>query len=92
MKLLGRSGRLLDLVSPFEGWAAAPTWRAGLTVRAARNRALLVNTMLAVGYSNCQDEYWHYSYGDAAWAVRTGHPFCFYDLVAPPRGSRARQG
>ena len=36
--------------------------------------------MLAAGFSNCRDEYWHYSYGDAGWAVRMGLTECVYGL------------
>jgi len=88
VKLLGSGGRLLDLTSPYKGWAAAPTSVAGLTPRARRNRRLLVGAMLGAGFSNCQDEYWHYSYGDAPWAVRTGNPYCIYGLVQPPGPER----
>ena len=84
VRLRSPSGRLLDLTSPYEGWDAAPTWIAGLTSRAHANRMLMVEAMLAAGFSNCQDEYWHYSYGDAAWAVRTGAPESFYGLVELP--------
>ena len=42
---------------------------------------LLVETMLEVGFSNCRDEWWHYSYGDAGWAVRLGYPSCIYGQV-----------
>ena len=87
VRLLGSSGRLLDVTSPYSGWAAAPTRLPRLSPRARRNRALLVEAMLGAGFSNCQDEYWHYSFGDAAWAVRTGSPYCIYGLVeAPHRG------
>jgi D-alanyl-D-alanine dipeptidase len=41
--------------------------------------------MLGAGFSNCHEEYWHYSFGDAAWALRTGSPYCFYGLIEAPR-------
>ena len=37
--------------------------------------------MLNAGFSNCRDEWWHYSYGDAGWAVRFGLKECFYGLI-----------
>jgi D-alanyl-D-alanine dipeptidase len=37
--------------------------------------------MLGVGFSNCRDEWWHYSYGDAGWAVRLGYSECIYGLA-----------
>ncbi len=45
---------------------------------------ILVEAMLGAGFSNCRDEFWHYSYGDAAWAVRTGAPYCIYGLIELP--------
>jgi D-alanyl-D-alanine dipeptidase len=37
--------------------------------------------MAEAGFSNCYDEWWHWSYGDAGWAVRLGHPQAIYGLV-----------
>jgi D-alanyl-D-alanine dipeptidase len=78
------SGKPLDLTSPFGPWEAPGTFVEGLSPRAHANRMLLHETMLSAGFSNCEEEYWHYSYGDAAWAVRTGAPACIYGLVEPP--------
>jgi hypothetical protein len=59
----------------------------GLSVDARRNRDLLIDTMESVGFSNCVDEYWHYSYGDSAWAVRMGQPVSWYGLIEPSSGA-----
>lgn len=79
--LLDEQGQEVDVVSPLDRFAAARTYTLGLSEEAQRHRTLLVETMLGVGFSNCRDEWWHYSYGDAAWAVRTGRRECFYGLV-----------
>lgn len=42
---------------------------------------MLVDAMLCAGFSNCRDEWWHYSFGDAGWAVRLGFDSCFYGAV-----------
>ena len=42
---------------------------------------MLHDAMVSVGFSNCRDEWWHYSYGDAGWAVRVGEQHCFYGKV-----------
>lgn len=42
---------------------------------------MLHDAMVTVGFSNCRDEWWHYSYGDAGWAVRVGEAQCFYGKV-----------
>ncbi len=82
--LLDEQNEPLDLTAPFERFAASPTWTLGLTEEAARNRFMMVDAMLNVGFSNCRDEYWHYSWGDAGWAVRMGETECVYGLVELP--------
>ena len=80
--LLDKKGEQIDVWSPYvERFHAAPTYTLGLTEEALQNRMMLVETMLAEGFSNCRDEWWHYSFGDAGWAVRTGASECFYGLV-----------
>lgn len=79
--LVGDDCEPIDVTSPYERFQAAPTYAHGLTPAAQANRMLLVETMLGVGFSNCRDEWWHYSYGDAGWAVRLGFPECFYGEV-----------
>jgi zinc D-Ala-D-Ala dipeptidase len=79
--LLDEEGEMIDVSSPFDRFQAAPTFAHGLSLQAHKNRMLLVETMLEVGFSNCRDEWWHYSYGDAGWAVRTGRDECFYGLA-----------
>lgn len=81
VQLLDPKGEEHDVVSPFNRFVAAPTYTLGLSETAQRNRDLLVETMLSVGFSNCRDEWWHYSYGDAGWAVRLDKPNCVYGLV-----------
>jgi len=84
VQLLGESGEPLDMVSPLEHWAAAYTWTDRISPEARTNRMLMVNAMLGAGFSNCREEFWHYSYGDSAWAVRCGLAACPYGLVEPP--------
>jgi D-alanyl-D-alanine dipeptidase len=79
--LVDPEGKELDVVSPFTRFLAAPTASQGLSPVASHNRSILVNAMLGAGFSNCRDEYWHYSFGDAGWAVRTLAPECFYGLA-----------
>ena len=50
-----------------------------------------VQAMLGAGFSNCRDEWWHYSWGDAGWAVRMGETECCYGLVDLPREQYAEQ-
>lgn len=83
--LIDENNEQIDVWSPYEErFQAAPTYTLGLTEEALRNRMMLVETMVSEGFSNCRDEWWHYSYGDAGWAVRTGSSECFYGLVRLP--------
>ena len=86
--LVDIGGRPLDMTSPFTRWDAAYTFIDGLTPTARENRARLYDAMLGAGFSNCRDEWWHWSYGDSAWAVRVGARTACYGLVEPPAGYR----
>jgi D-alanyl-D-alanine dipeptidase len=43
------------------------------------------------GFSNCYDEWWHWSYGDAGWACRLGHSHAIYGLVSDVPEEALRQ-
>lgn len=79
--LLDDQDNPIDVTSPFDRFSAAATYTLGLTETALENRTLLVETLTSVGFSNCRDEYWHYSFGDAGWAVRTGNNTCRYGRI-----------
>ncbi len=79
--LVNQQGEEYDVHSPFGRFGAAPTYSLGLTGEAQKNRTILIEAMLGAGFSNCRDEWWHYSWGDAGWAVRTGETSCVYGLA-----------
>lgn len=79
--LLGEDGKEVDVWSPLTRHQAARTFTLGIGEVEAGLRTALYEAMTSAGFSNCRDEWWHYSYGDAGWAVRVGHPTCFYGLV-----------
>ncbi len=83
--LIDEDNEIVDVTSPYDRFHAAPTYTLDLSESALRNRTLLLNTMLSVGFSNCRDEWWHYSYGDAGWAVRLGYSECIYGLATLDR-------
>ena len=82
--MLDPDGEVVDVSRPFDRFGAAPTYSLGLELKAAEARMILVETMLEAGFSNCRDEWWHYSYGDAGWAVREGLKECHYGLIELP--------
>lgn len=79
--LLHENGEVADVSNPYLRFSAAPTYSLGLEPQALANRMALVHSMLGAGFSNCRDEWWHYSYGDAGWAVRSGAASCPYGLI-----------
>ena len=46
-------------------------------------RALLRGAMARSGLTNYPAEWWHWSYGDQAWAYRGGHPAALYGAIEP---------
>jgi zinc D-Ala-D-Ala dipeptidase len=74
-------GDYVDVSKPYERFSAPATYSIGLDPEAHRHRMMLVEAMLGAGFSNCRDEWWHYSWGDAGWAVRTGVSECPYGMV-----------
>ena len=72
----------LDLISPYEpDEVCAPTILRGLTKTASKNRALLIENLSAAGLTNYTGEWWHWSYGDSGWALRTGAPKAIYGQI-----------
>lgn len=78
-----KDGGFVDLLpQELVDWRMAETasTKVGSEVQIARK--LLLQTMLSVGFSNCSAEYWHYSWGDSAWAVRLRRNECCYGAVS----------
>lgn len=86
-----KDGEAADVWSPFSRFLAAPTYTLGLCPESQFHRDLLVGAMLGAGFSNCRDEWWHYSYGDAGWAVRVGEDTCVYGRLDLPEEAYAEQ-
>ena len=42
------------------------------------NRRLLRSALEQAGFSNYEEEWWHWSYGDSGWALRTNQLYAFY--------------
>jgi len=90
LTIVGPDGEELDMTSTIEEvhWTLAmPTYSKHATPRAAKNRQLLVDVMTSVGFSNYPGEWWHYSYGESAWALRTGAPYAVYGAAENPVNS-----
>jgi zinc D-Ala-D-Ala dipeptidase len=90
VQLVAADGTTIDLSAPFDSWEVAYTWSDRISPEARRNRMMVVEAMLGADFSNCREEFWHYSWGDSAWAVRVGARECPYGLVEPPVSVEAR--
>lgn len=53
---------------------------------ARANRRLLYWLMAEADFENFRNEWWHYSWGDQAWARSRGAPAAHYGLAEPPPG------
>jgi D-alanyl-D-alanine dipeptidase len=76
------SGEMLDMWTPF-AWneTSAPTDKKGLSETAHENRRLMVATLEKTGLTNYAGEWWHWSYGDSGWALRTNAPYALYNRL-----------
>lgn len=80
--LLDEEGAVVDVTSVTEeGISSQATYALGLTPQAKANRDLLIRAMTDAGFSNCYDEWWHWSYGDCGWAARLDRPEAIYGWV-----------
>ncbi len=52
-----------------------------LSPRITQNRALLKEVMEDAGFTNYAPEWWHFSYGDTGWALRTRRKAAIYGTV-----------
>ncbi|HSI20302.1 MAG TPA: M15 family metallopeptidase [Verrucomicrobiae bacterium] len=80
-------GSFVDVIPPdIDDWSFSHTWTTKIDPVTRGYRMHLVEAMLSVGFSNCRDEYWHYSWGDSGWAVRVGETQCPYGAIDAPEG------
>jgi zinc D-Ala-D-Ala dipeptidase len=89
--LVDAEGRRLDMSSPLP-WSeiSAPTVCAGLSEEAQANRMLLIDALAGAGLTNYPGEWWHWSFGEPGWALRTGAAHAIYGPVEPPMLLRRR--
>ncbi|MDQ2986684.1 MAG: hypothetical protein M3R13_08165 [Armatimonadota bacterium] len=81
--LLDENGEPISLDGPGRRFKSAPTFSAKLPASISEKRLILHDAMVSVGFTNCRDEWWHFSYGDAGWAVRCASPVCIYGSIHP---------
>jgi D-alanyl-D-alanine dipeptidase len=86
LTLVDADGGELDMgtrvnASPEESDGACYTDAPGLSDRARTNRATLGRALSSAGLINYRTEWWHWSFGDRYWALRTRQPAALYGPV-----------
>lgn len=84
--LINNNNESLDMTSPFhiQDWQQAKLHAPDLSSIAHANRKILEDAFKDSGLTNYADEWWHWSYGDSGWALRTGAPYAIYDRIELP--------
>ena len=82
--LLDEDGKEMDLREAIrDGLNTNPTYSRWVTEQARENRRILIKAMSDADFSNCADEWWHWSYGDSGWAARIGGDHAIYGMLTP---------
>lgn len=69
VSLLDSNLKEINLSSPFtKYYDEQELYSKKITKEAQKLRLLLYKVMLSVGFAPCDNEYWHFSYGDERWA------------------------
>jgi D-alanyl-D-alanine dipeptidase len=82
LSLVDADGDAVDMTGPM-GWneLTAPTDSLAIPDRARENREQLRAALAGAGLTNYPGEWWHWSYGEPGWAVRTGQPRAIYGAL-----------
>lgn len=73
----------LDLGTPVDKIDDPKTYTFDTTIinDTRKYRLILYTSLIQAGFVNAPVEWWHYSYGDQEWAIRTGAPVAIYDSI-----------
>ncbi|ODU51309.1 MAG: hypothetical protein ABS92_00100 [Thiobacillus sp. SCN 63-374] len=87
VEIIDEQGHVIDFGMQIKDWFVVPPELcapqcASISEGAARNRDLLRQVMLQQGFAPYQHEWWHFSYGDQAWANHFDEPHSLYDACS----------
>ena len=83
VRLIGPDGNVARM-GP-RGLASARTDYDRISPTEAWNRRIFATAMSAAGFSNYEEEWWHWSYGDTLWALESGETHaCYGSIRLPP--------
>lgn len=82
---LVQDGKELDMGTPFSYHGVeCQTDYKNITSKQRKNRDLLRQVLHDAGFINYPGEWWHYSYGDRAWAAYGHKPYAIYGRIDNP--------
>ena len=80
--IVNEKGDPLDFGTEYRGFGElVPMHSRLVTKKQKENRILLRDAMLSAGFVYYPGEWWHYSFGDQAWAAYTGNKYAWYGSV-----------
>lgn len=83
--LISKNGEAVDMGIQLKDWiedldvSLSQTDSVKISGKAQEYRAIMSETLTAVGFVNYPTEFWHWSYGDKYWALSAGAEHAFYD-------------
>lgn len=85
VELIDENGNVLDMGMEAKDWLHHPAYISqtdcvDINEIAQKNRKLLLDVMIEVGFVNYYTEWWHYSFGDRYWAFLKGKSAAKYGL------------
>ncbi|MDF2441255.1 MAG: zinc D-Ala-D-Ala dipeptidase [Abditibacteriota bacterium] len=78
LRLGNKAGRALRMGPRIP--AACHTAYPKLSPIQLHRRRVLCSVLEEAGFSNYEEEWWHWSYGDSGWALRTNQPHALYGM------------
>lgn len=73
-----QDGKAIRFSNKEDWWSHAPTYSHDLEEESRTNRMILIEAFQSAGLTNYLGEWWHWSYGDQGWALRTGAKIAYY--------------
>ena len=69
-------------IADFSDVEKIPTFSNIITEEQKRNRSLLRQLLMEVGFAPYDGEWWHFSYGDREWAYYYKQPYAIYEQIS----------
>ncbi len=85
LTLVDQVGKELDMGTDFDyfGPEASPLYfeENAINETVRKNRKIFREAMLAIGFMQYPEEWWHFDYGDQLWAMKSGAPLAIYGEI-----------